>query len=439
MSESVAIVGGGFGGLATAALLARDGIPVTVFERSRQLGGRAASQQIGSAWFNQGPHALYRHGPAMEVLDQLGVPYSGKTPATSGNWAVRGGELFPLPATALSLLSSPLLTWAERADVARFLVRLHLRKTTGLDEIPLEVILSRELPGAGARSFVQALTRVSSYTNAPAQMSAGAALDQLRAALRHNVLYLDGGWQSLVEGLRSVAEKAGARIMAAAHVGGIHCDAGGVRGLRVDGEYIPSSTVVLAVSPRVASGLVEGGSMALSRIAAGARPVHAACLDVALGRLPMPTRTFALGIDQPLYFSVHTKYAQLGPSDVHVLHVAKYLPPDEDGVNARGELEALVDVMQPGWRDHLIDQRFMPRLVVMPALPLASLGGTRGRPPTSVLGIAGLHVVGDWVGPERMLADAVFSSASRAARDIMTSRSSQQVNALPPERGRRVA
>ncbi|WP_255425025.1 NAD(P)-binding protein, partial [Corallococcus sp. AB049A] len=39
-ATKVAVVGGGLGGLSAAALLARGGCEVTLYERSKQLGGR---------------------------------------------------------------------------------------------------------------------------------------------------------------------------------------------------------------------------------------------------------------------------------------------------------------------------------------------------------------------------------------------------------------
>lgn len=55
MSRTVAIVGAGIGGLAAAALLAKAGHRVTVFEQAARAGGKAASVELGGYRFDTGP------------------------------------------------------------------------------------------------------------------------------------------------------------------------------------------------------------------------------------------------------------------------------------------------------------------------------------------------------------------------------------------------
>ena len=62
------IVGGGIAGLAASIYLARAGKTVTIFERRRNLGGRAVTQLRHGYRFNLGPHAVYRAG-AGSVVD----------------------------------------------------------------------------------------------------------------------------------------------------------------------------------------------------------------------------------------------------------------------------------------------------------------------------------------------------------------------------------
>ena len=51
----VAVVGGGIGGMAAAALLAKDGHEVTVLERNDQAGGRARVWKKDGYTFDMGP------------------------------------------------------------------------------------------------------------------------------------------------------------------------------------------------------------------------------------------------------------------------------------------------------------------------------------------------------------------------------------------------
>jgi len=185
-----------------------------------------------------------------------------------------------------------------------------------------------------------------------------------------------------------------------------------------DGDRIEADAVILAVSPAAAAALAGDNSPSLRRWAEAAIPVRAACLDLSLSALPISRATFALGIDRPFYFSVHSATARLAPTGAAVVHVAKYLPPDhaEDPEADRHELDAVADLVQPGWRDVVVESRFLPRMTVMDALPVVTLGGTTGRPGPEVPEVERLFVAGDWVGPRGLLADASLASAELAAK-----------------------
>ena len=78
-SSDVIIVGGGFGGLTTAALLGRAGKTVTLYEHSsREIGGRARTTEIDDFYFNQGPHALCINDANDSILKEIGISYTGK-------------------------------------------------------------------------------------------------------------------------------------------------------------------------------------------------------------------------------------------------------------------------------------------------------------------------------------------------------------------------
>lgn len=417
-SGSVAVVGGGLAGLTAAAFAARAGARVTLFERMAEPGGRARTRNEQGFLFNMGPHALYRGGPAEAALGELAIELAGASAPTSGALAIRAGRLHALPGGFVSLLSTGLLRLPEKLELARLLGAVPRLDTASLDGVTLAEYLQSELRHAGTRELVEAVVRLTGYANAPELLSAGAALAQLALGTGAGVRYLDGGWQSLVDALERCAREAGAELRYGAQLQRVEHD-GRARAIRLaDGERIEFDAVILALGPAEASALVdEGRNPFLSAAERACVPVRAACLDLGLERLPQPARTFALGIDAATYFSVHSSSARLAPDGHALIQAARYLAPGES--LRREELEAgfdaMLDLIQPGWRKQTLVRRVMRELVVVRDLPQASRGGLAGRTPGAVDGIANLFLAGDWVGPTGMLADASFASAREAA------------------------
>jgi hypothetical protein len=135
------------------------------------------------------------------------------------------------------------------------------------------------------------------------------------------------------------------------------------------------------------------------------RPIRAAVLNLGLRRLPAGAATFALGLDRPLYFSVHSAAAKLAPEGRAVVHLAHY-----GTGGSRAELEEFADLNMAGWRDEAEVAHYLPDLTVAHAAP-----GIEGRP---AVGWEGFALAGDWVGAEGMLADAVVASGLRAAEVV---------------------
>lgn len=70
----VAVVGAGWAGLACAVQLARAGIPLTLFEAGRQVGGRARSVELDGRWLDNGQHLLLgAYRATLHLMQQVGV------------------------------------------------------------------------------------------------------------------------------------------------------------------------------------------------------------------------------------------------------------------------------------------------------------------------------------------------------------------------------
>lgn len=408
----VVIAGGGLAGLTAALFLARSGLPVTLYEQAPALGGRARSRTKDGFTFNLGPHALYRSGAGAAILAELGIAYTGRAPRAKG-MALVGNDLHTLPYTPLEVLSTSLFSWPEKMALITILPRLVAGAFRPEPTLSLAEWVRSVTSHPRVREFLLASARVATYANAPEESSAAAALEQVRRAVTDSVVYIDGGWQRLVDGLRSACEDAGVEFVESSRISAICRDAfGAANGVHLaDGRTVPAAGVILTGSPQSIGAIVGP-----ERMPATPPPVRAAVLDVALRRLPDPETLFALGIDQPLYFSVHSASAQLTPPGGALIHTAKYLPTGESNPERdEQQLLALLDRLQPGWQAHTVEQRFLPELTVSNGLVAARQGGPAGRIDVDGLEIPGLLIAGDWVGPEGMLADAAFASARRAA------------------------
>jgi phytoene dehydrogenase-like protein len=414
-SLDVVIIGGGLAGLTTAALLARSGKAVTLFEHSsREIGGRARTAEIDGFYFNQGPHALYLTDASDSILKEIGITYTGGIPAGKG-YLISGGKKREIAGDYSSWLSG-------KSDGSQFFISPTKIDFSQLEGVTEQEWLDKNIHDVNDAEIIKTIFRLNTYANDPDIQSIGPVLHQIYVGSRAGVMYLDGGWQTLVDGLLTVAKNANARIvMGKKAISVKRTDSSGWQVLLSDKTQVSAKIVVIAAGPTDAYSLFDDKERpdVLSKAAKEAKPVRLVCLDVALSSLPDKDTLFALGVDRPLYFSVHSAYAKLAPKGGALIHVAKYLgtsiepKPRED----QPELEEFLDLLQPGWRQVLVKKRPLPNMVVSNALVTAADGGLGGRPDTKIA--ENLYIVGDWVGKEGLLSNASVASAKRASQLIL--------------------
>jgi phytoene dehydrogenase-like protein len=409
-SPKVNIVGGGIAGLLAAVELALGGAQVTVFEAAGAMGGRARTRQAEGYFLNQGPHALYRGGAFRRELDRLGIAYSGGRALASTRKAIWKGGLYDLPVDAKALLRTGLFGVGDKIAYVRILSAINKGVTA---EGSFADWMDAQRLSPVMRASLEALARLSGYANGPQFISAQAILNQIRLALG-GTLYLDGGWSSLVDGLTAAAREAGATAHVGARVEQVIVEGRRSRVMLADGTAHEGEATILALGPNEAAALAPHVA-SLQAEAREAMSVKANALDLALGRFPDGAHEFALGIDGPFYFSLHSGSAKLAPEGGAVVHVAKYLPtgtgPEH---NAIEELEGVADLVMPGWRTLEVKRQELRGMVVSNALPRWD----RARPGVVVADAPGLFIAGDWVGDEGMIADTAAASAMKAAEAV---------------------
>jgi phytoene dehydrogenase-like protein len=420
-SSDVIIIGGGIAGLTTATLLARSGKAVTLFEQSsKEIGGRARTTVIDGFHFNQGPHALFITEAGDSVLKEIGITYTGGI-AASKAYLIIGGKKHEVPAE-YSFLSGKSNESSGGSNASQFFESLAKIDFSELENVTVQEWLDKNIHDKSFAEIINTLVRLNTYGNDPGIQSAGSVLRQIYVGSRNGVMYVDGGWQTFVDGLQTAAKNANARIIMGKKTTKVKMtDPSGWLITLSDKTQVSAKIVIIAAGPKDAYSLFDDKERpeVLSRAAKEAKPIRMVCLDVALSSLPDKDTLFALGIDRPLYFSVHSAHAKLGPEGGALIHVAKYLgtsiepKPRED----QPELEEILDLLQPGWRQVLVKKRPLPNMVVSNAIVTAAAGGLAGRPDPKIAD--NLYVVGDWVGKEGLVSNASFASAKRAAQLIL--------------------
>lgn len=413
----VTIIGAGIAGLTASIYLAKAGHRVLLLERAANPGGRAGSTVMTGAHVNFGPHALYKS--ACDILQEVGVVPTGGTPKPNALFVYKqpSGAAAAIP--MLRLLLGSFLKWQEKTQLIRFYTQMKKLQTSALQNISLQDYLETRLPSPRVRNAVIALVRTGTYCQAPDLISAGAALAQLQ----EQVLYADGGWESIVNKLRQNAQAAGVILHCSSPARAIKGTDPDMEVHLKDGTVLKTKRVLSTIGPREMLSLLDpalqpGEAEEFNRLV----PVYAACLDLVMNDMPKPKTTFAIGADYPWYFSNHSAVSTFTEHPHHsVVHVMKYIRPgtESHAKQDERELEQFVELIQPGWSPHVVQRRFLPRMLVTHAVVAAASGGYAGRPDSKVKARKGLYLAGDWVGPKGMLVNGSLASARSAALRII--------------------
>ena len=187
----VAIVGGGWAGLAAAVELCSAGARVTVFEAARQLGGRARRVEVHGHALDNGQHILigaYRE--TLRLMRKAGArpEFKLKRLALELGYPVSGFRLklprLPAPLhLAVGLLTAQGCTLGEKASAARFMRRLQSTNYRLPCDCTVAELLDRHHQKGNLRRFMWDALCLAALNTSPESASAQIFANILRDSL----------------------------------------------------------------------------------------------------------------------------------------------------------------------------------------------------------------------------------------------------------------
>lgn len=369
MKPGVAVVGGGWAGCAAALTLAEAGVPVTLYEAARTLGGRARAVELEGAPLDNGQHILLgAYEQTLQLIERLhpAATRAGlwRLPLTLNqppDFSLACPRL-PAPLHLLAgLLGASGLGWGDKLSAARWAYAL-LNHADTQDSLSVAQ-LTRSQPEKLNRLLWHPLC-VSALNTPPETASARVFRDVIRAAFggrnHHSDLLLPRRDLTALFPAPAAARviELGGTVRQASRVTALNAAANAVT-LGTHGASTVHSHVILAVAPQHLAGLVatvpELGQIAREVEAYAYQPIATAYVqyDPAF-RLDKPLFALAEGPAQ-FVFDRGQSHGQSGLL-AFVASAAENLPADWLD-QAEAQLQRIARPGPARWRRRIVEKQ----------------------------------------------------------------------------------
>jgi protoporphyrinogen oxidase len=400
---SVGIVGAGLLGLTAAYRLAKDGVPVTVYDEADRVGGLAGTTPLAGTPVDRYYHAVtLTDDRVIELAAELGLKQSIRW-RPLGVGFFHDGRLASM-STPLELLRFPGLSAPERARLVAFVARCRLiSDRSALDQEPIEPWTRR----IGGDALWERLWRPlldSKFDGAYHDLPATYLWSRMRRTAgtrdrsgREVMGWIRGGHQALADALRDAIVARGGEVLTDSPVRQVVSSGGAVQGVVVGDAFRPHDWVVSTLLRPHLDRLL-GDDVRAALPPDPCRYLGVVCVVARVRKSVSPY--YALNITDrsvPLTSVVETTHV-VDPADVggHLIYVPRYVLPgspelERESAELTRDYLAQVRRMFPAFdpkRDVLASQvaraRFaepvhragvrerMPELIAAPGLAVAS-------------------------------------------------------------------
>lgn len=420
------IIGAGFGGLSSAALLAAKGKKILLLEKEKFPGGRASFyEKDGFLWqYGQHSHRLGPDGMAAEVMKRLGEPLQFYKPAKEKAKIFYRGKLYDRPEGVAGFLTTKALSFRARIRFLKFYVKiLRLDPADWFDKTLLELYRSVENPDSEVEGFLNFLGFTIMLPDSKL-VSAGEVIDFLQRVSKVRVPVADvpGGSKQIISRLENSITRNGGEIHYGEAVTSIVTRQRRVCGVNTVKKQYSAENVVYAAPVKGIEGLVKKGTFPREFLdyISGIKHSGGVIIDF-VSKEPLADYDGGiLGVDEPLWVKFQTLFDKtVAPEGYHVcswgLLTEWGKAGDKEAVRkTEKRLREIASICMPGFEKKVIRERKL----VVPVVNAGMLIPQQSRPHRPAVKspyVDGLFLAGDTVQGEFCSGDIAFSSALKIA------------------------
>ncbi len=441
--DNVLVIGGGWAGLAAAIELTRHGIPVTLLEAARQLGGRARCVPFDDVRVDNGQHLMIgAYESMLRLMAAVGVDTDAMFLRQPLDLHMRALEAPELRMRTRKLPAPLNLAWAlatlrglpprERLQLLRFSVRLVRNRIAVDEDITAQALLLGERQGARVMGALWEPLCLAAMNTPLAEASARLFLEVLRRTFLseagHSDLLIpkDDLGVLLPEPALDFIERNGGKVLLNHRVQHLLIGADNVcRGIGWRGGELHAQRVILAVHPVMCRRLLATHPV-LGGIAARLAQLRQEPITTVYLRYPeQVAMSGALqGIQDGLGQWIFDRRVAGHPGLIAVVISGRGEHLDLDNAALGARIQAELARLYPDWPAPLALRVIREKRATFAALP-----GVDALRPTTSTPVAGLWLAGDFTatGLPATLEGAVISGL-RAAQAI---RLTQNADATP--------
>ncbi|MCC7448765.1 MAG: NAD(P)/FAD-dependent oxidoreductase [Anaerolineae bacterium] len=334
----IAIIGGGVMGVTLAYRLSRQGLRVTIYERSDNLGGLAGYILFDGVRMDRFYHTILSSDMSMQALiKEAGVEDRLHFTATKQGF-YDNGTLYPFN-TPIDLMRFPPLNVIQRFRLG--LQVLYAQRESDwrtIDQIPVKDWLLR-VSGPGVYEKVWKPLLRAKFDSASTDVPATYIWSRLRRMLgtrqgvtsKEMMCYLENGYYTLIEGLAALCEQQGVQICTNTAIEQIVVEDGQATGLRINGEVIPYDAVLSTLQSPILADLLPDAPPAFRTLLSRQEYLGVLCPLVILNRSLMPYYVLNITDESVPFTAVVETTNLIDPRHIkghHLVYLPKYLAPD---------------------------------------------------------------------------------------------------------------